>query len=51
MTHLATWTTPMPAVASTTPPARSTGASAAPGRRVFTATRVRDGRATAAHGG
>lgn len=51
MTHLDTWTTPTPALASTAPPAPSTGVLAAPGREVVTVARVRSGRAAAAHGG
>lgn len=52
MTHLDTRTSAMPVLASTAPPAPSTGASAAPGREVFmvAVARVRSGRAAAAHG-
>lgn len=50
MTHLDTWTTAVPVLASTAPPAPSTAALAAPGREVSTVARVHSGRAAAAHG-
>ena len=50
MTHLDTWTTAVPVLASTAPPAPSMGASAASGREVFMVARACSGRAAAAHG-